>query len=645
MKPLLKAILRHKKHLPLLAVSLVAILGITLTSQAEVFCLGLIAKPGPDTFLLFGKQQDGKLVKTKELSREQILAHWQEISPAGTITVADANAYITKYDPSARSITKRLQHRISQCLDLSNFYYLALFLLIVALTKATALFFQRFLAQAVAIRVSRDLRADYFKALQKLPMSFFHAYDMGNLSSRVITDSASIAQALNSLMVNYIQAPVILLVSLGVCLSISWRFSLVVCVAFPTFILPILLVAKKIKAVSKKIQKSQDKFTAALLDFLSGIMTVKIFRSEDFALKKYAVQNEEMAALEERNAIYGLLPKPLLHTVASLFFASIVVVGLYKFHIPPEELIVFCGLLYLVYDPVKKFAEENANIVKGVAAAERFYEVLAHPDLLSDAQGELTFTGLQQSIQFNHVSFSYENEHPVLNDITFSIKKGEAIGIVGPTGSGKTTLIKMLPRLYDASQGQIILDSCPITQYSKDSLREHIACVLQSPFLFYDTVWNNLTCGGEFSEQEVIDALKQAHAYEFVRTMPNGIHTFLEEAGKNLSGGQKQRLTIARALLRKTSILILDEATSFLDPISENYIKEIISGIKGQCTQIIIAHKLSTLEFVDKILYLEKGNLIATGSKEELLAICPQFQRMWELSASRDFLYPTVSLN
>lgn len=161
--------------------------------------------------------------------------------------------------------------------------------------------------------------------------------------------------------------------------------------------------------------------------------------------------------------------------------------------------------------------------------------------------------------------------------------------------------------------------------------------MLQHPFLFYDTVWNNLTCGRTFSEEEVFHALKQAHAYEFVSKMPQGVHSLLEESGKNLSGGQQQRLTIARALLHNTSILLLDEATSALDAISENYVKEIVGQLKGRCTQIIIAHKLSTLEYVDRIVYLEQGKKIAEGTKEELLDSCPAFQRMWVLSGAKDW--------
>nr|CRI42526.1 Lipid A export ATP-binding/permease protein MsbA [Chlamydia pneumoniae] len=638
MKLLLKAVLRHKNHLVILGCSLLAILGLTFSSQMEIFSLGMIAKTGPDAFLLFGRKESGKLVKVSELSQKDILENWQAISKdSETLTVSDATTYIAEHGKSTASLTSKLSKFVRNYIDVSRFRGLAIFLICVAIFKAVTLFFQRFLGQVVAIRVSRDLRQDYFKALQQLPMTFFHDHDIGNLSNRVMTDSASIALAVNSLMINYIQAPITFILTLGVCLSISWKFSILVCVAFPIFILPIVVIARKIKNLAKRIQKSQDSFSSVLYDFLAGVMTVKVFRTEKFAFTKYCEHNNKISALEEKSAAYGLLPRPLLHTIASLFFAFVVVIGIYKFAIPPEELIVFCGLLYLIYDPIKKFGDENTSIMRGCAAAERFYEVLNHPDLHSQKEREIEFLGLSNTITFENVSFGYEEDKHILKNLSFTLHKGEALGIVGPTGSGKTTLVKLLPRLYEVSQGKILIDSLPITEYNKGSLRNHIACVLQNPFLFYDTVWNNLTCGKDMEEEAVLEALKRAYADEFILKLPKGVHSVLEESGKNLSGGQQQRLAIARALLKNASILILDEATSALDAISENYIKNIIGELKGQCTQIIIAHKLTTLEHVDRVLYIENGQKIAEGTKEELLQTCPEFLKMWELSGTKEY--------
>ncbi|WP_213357830.1 ABC transporter ATP-binding protein [Chlamydiifrater phoenicopteri] len=652
MKLLLKAVLRRKKRLFLLGFSLLSIIGYSLASQAEILSLGVIVKTGPDAFQLFGRKDvcDGsQLASTpKEIDRKSLLESFDKISGGGdSITLRQANAYLARNTsgPKKVSITKKIASSIDSWLKLSNastsykkFYLLVGVLALVAAFKAITLFFVRYLTMLISIRVSKDLRYEYFSSLQKLPMSFFHSYGIGNLSSRITMDSEQIAEAVNSLFVNYVHAPAMFLLTLAVCYSISWQFSLTVFLGFPILVLPVVFLAKKIKSIARSVQVNKSSFSSILIDFLSGIMTIKLFCTEEFSLQKYSAYNERVAKLEEKSARYGIAPRPILHAAASLFLAIVMLIGLYVFSITPSDLLVFCGLLYLVYEPIKKFADENTQIMKGCAAAERFFEVI---NLCKEQDGQSkqkSFSGMLSTLEFRNVVFGYGEKinvrEPVLRGISFSVKKGESVGIVGPTGSGKSTIMKLLPRLYEIDSGEILIDGCSISSYNVQSLREHIACVPQKPFLFYDSILNNLLLGKIFSKEEVLAALRDAHATEFIDKMPDGIHSILEESGKNLSGGQQQRLTIARALLKKASILLLDEATSSLDAVSENYIKEIISSLKGSCTQIIIAHKLSTLEHVDRIIYVENGRKIAEGTKEELLQSCPGFREMWMLSNS-----------
>ncbi|WP_213318468.1 ABC transporter ATP-binding protein [Chlamydiifrater volucris] len=652
MKLLLRAVLRRKKHLVLLGFSLLSIVGYSLASQAEILSLGVIVKTGPDAFQLFGKKEAGETSKLatipKEIDKESLLESFDKIAAGDkSITLSKANAYLAENAPASKrsSITKKIASTVDSWLKLSeasssykSFYRLIGVLALVALFKAITLFFVRYLTMLISIRVSKDLRYEYFSALQKLPMSFFHSYGIGNLSSRITMDSEQIAEAVNSLFINYVHAPATFLLTLAICYSISWQFSLTVFLGFPILVLPVVFLAKKIKSIARNVQVNKSNFSSVLIDFLSGIMTIKLFCTEEFSLQKYGSHNEKVAKLEEKSARYGIAPRPILHAAASLFLAAVMLVGLYVFAITPSDLLVFCGLLYLVYEPIKKFADENTQIMKGCAAAERFFEVINLCKEQDDKGTQKNFTGMRSVLEFRNVFFSYKEdsdvEDAVLQGITFSVKKGESIGIVGPTGSGKSTIIKLLPRLYEIDSGDILIDGCSITNYDISSLREHIACVPQKPFLFYDSVFNNLSLGKIFSEDEVLEALRDAHASGFVGKMPDGIHSLLEESGKNLSGGQQQRLTIARALLKKASILLLDEATSSLDAVSENYIKEIVSSLKGNCTQIIVAHKLSTLEHVDRIIYIENGRKIAEGTKEELLQTCSGFREMWLLSNS-----------
>lgn len=625
MKLLLKSALLNRKHYVLLVFTLIAMLFLTVGSQMEMFALGVIAKTGPDFFSLFGSK--------KEVTLQDVESKWDKIAgPNGVITPEDANSYL------AKSHDVNIVQKINLFLD-NHFHIsehlgsLALILVFVAVFKASALFASRYFTSIVAIRVSRDLRQQYFEHIQSLPMSFYHDYNIGALSTRVSGDAGMVASSINSILINYIQTPFAIVSTLLACFYISWKLSLIIFIGFPLIVFPIIYIAKKIKILAKQMQKNQEGFADVLIDFLSGILTVKVFAMEEFSLKKYRQQNEKQAHLEEKSARYGLASRPILHTIASLFFAATILSGLYFFHMGPSELLVFCGLLYVFYEPIKKFAEENNQVLRGVAAAERMYEVLDLTSPIVDSSDATPLEEFKESIEFKNVSFSYKDE-VVLKNLSFTVKKGETVALVGPTGAGKSTIVQLLPRLYDVQEGQILIDDKPLQAYTIRSLRENISYIPQKPFLFYDTVKENIAFGRPFAEEDIIQASKQAHAEEFILRLPQKYDSMLAESGKNLSGGQQQRLAIARALVKKAPILVMDEATSSLDAISEGKIRDAIQDLHGKLTQIIIAHRFSTIEHADKIIYLEKGEKIAEGNKQTLLQICPNFRRMWEMMQS-----------
>ncbi|HSX13798.1 MAG TPA: ABC transporter ATP-binding protein, partial [Chlamydiales bacterium] len=288
-----------------------------------------------------------------------------------------------------------------------------------------------------------------------------------------------------------------------------------------------------------------------------------------------------------------------------------------------------------LYEPVKKFAEETANIQKGIVAAERMFEVLQIKPQIFDREGAIDLPPFKNLIEFDHVWFKYQDEW-VLKDVSFSLKKGEVLAIVGATGAGKSTLVQLLPRLYDVQKGEIRIDGIPINALTQRSLRDQIAYVPQKPFLFYDTIAENITFGRHFPFEDIEDAAKKAYAHEFIAELPKQYDTFLAEMGKNLSGGQQQRLAIARALVKKAPILIMDEATSSLDAISESRIKQAICNLQGEITQILIAHRLSTIEHADRIIFLDRGKKIGEGTLPQLLETCLPFKVLWETYHSQD---------
>lgn len=630
MKLLLKAAIRNSKHLGLALLTLFSLFFLSIANYLEMFSLGTLVNTGVDFFTLFGKTEGKKIHPVRKVSYEELIQRWENIEKKKTdiLTSSDAATYIAK-----RKQTNPINwafRKITSDLDFEkNFPTLILLLVLVALLKAFALFFSRYITQFLSIRLTRDLRQQYFEHIQSLPMEFYQEYNVGALAARVVGDAGQIASSLNSILTNYLSTPFIIVSTLGMCFYLSWQLSLVIFVGLPFLILPVVFLTRKVKHVSKQIQKNQESFTSVLLDFLSGIQTVKIYAMEAFSLKKYREQSDRMAHLQIKSAKYDLLTRPILHLVTTTCLAFVALFGLFSLHMTIAELLVFCGLLHTFYEPVKKFAEENANIQKGVVAAERMFEVLHIQPRIQDEKGAISIEQFQEEIVFDSVSFRYKDRW-VLQNLSFSVRKGEVLAIVGPTGAGKTTIVQLLPRLYDVQKGEIRIDGRPLKDYTQKSLRELIAYVPQKPFLFYDTVWENISFGRPFSLEAVVDAAKKAYADEFIIALPDQYHTLLAEMGKNLSGGQQQRLAIARALVKNAPILIMDEATSSLDAISENKIKQAIQSLQGKITQIIIAHRLSTIEYADRILYLEEGKKVAEGTKEELLQTCPSFRLLWE---------------
>jgi ABC-type multidrug transport system fused ATPase/permease subunit len=633
MRLLLRAALRARQHMSLIFLTFSTLILLTVASQLEVFALGLLTNSGSDFFSLFSAKQTEKVSheKSSGISLQTVQERWEDIAEPDThlVTKQSASLYL-----ASQKETNPLNWLLIQCKERawfsSSLVGMIVLLVAVAAFKAIWLFASRYTTQLLAIRISRDLRQQYFEHIQKLPMSFYQKYNIGSLSTRAVGDAGQIAISINSWLTNYLQTPFTLLTSLSVCFYISWKLSLVIFVGVPLIILPIMVLARRVKRVSKQLQSNQEKFASVLQDFLAGIQTVKIFSMEAFSFKKYKEQNDRMALLESKTAKYSLLARPILHSITTLCLAAIVLFGLYTLEMSVSQLIVFCALLHLVYEPVKKFADENGTIQRGIVSAERMFEVLHLKPDIEDHKGAIDLVSFTDSIEFDRVWFRYEGEW-ILKDVSFTIKKGETVAIVGPTGSGKSTLVQLLPRLYEVEKGEIRIDGKPIQAYTQKSLRQNLAFVSQKPFLFLDTIYENITVGQKISRDAVEIAARKAHAEEFILRLPKKYDTMLSEAGQNLSGGQQQRLAIARALARNAPVLILDEATSSLDALSENHIKQAIASLQGEITQVLIAHRLSTIEHADKIIYLERGEKIAEGTKAEMLSSCDSFRKMWEM--------------
>ncbi len=624
MKRLLKSALRVRKRLSLFFLSICTLLILTVVNQAEMISFGILAERDVGFFQLFDKDAS--------VSKEDVQRVWPklDVENKGYVVKSDAQKYLFENGRDGIFMFRWLQKIKSYVHQAENKFsiFLQVFL-IVGLIKAFFLFYSRYLTKLLAIKISKDLRQQYFKHIQSLPMKFFQQHNVGSLSSRVVNDAAQISLSINSLITNYIHTPFVLITSLTICFMFSWQLTLIVFIGLPSVIYPIRVITRRVKRSTRKLQKNQEDFSTVLLDFLSGIQVVKIFSMQRYALDRYREKNDEMEVLESKISKYDLMTRPILHFMTTFCLVAILMFGLFVLYIPLMDIIVFCGLLHLFYEPVKRFADENANVQKGVVAAERLYQVLdIEPDQEKDKVTNIaTF---KDHLKFERVWFKYAEQF-VLSDVSFSIRKGESIALVGATGSGKSTIAHLIPNLYQVDKGRVVLDGLSVNDYSKDQLRSLISIVPQRPFLFCDTILANLTLGKEVSLSKVKDACRKAHALEFIEALEDNYYTQVAEGGRNFSGGQLQRLSIARALLKESSIMILDEATSALDSLSEHHIREVMKGIKGELTQIIIAHRLSTIEHVDRIILLGEGKVLDIGTLEELLDRSNTFRAMHQL--------------
>lgn len=627
MRLLFKAALRAKNQYLWLSTAIVAMLLLQVAGFLEIISLSIITNAGSDFFSLFSDASHGSM---QGITLSEIEEKWQEISKDGIhITPSDASYYIAYKSARPHAQILHYFNELFQFGDNTSLFALLALIVGAAFFKAVMLFSSKYITQLLSIKVSQKLRQDYFEHIQTLPMSFYQKYNIGSLSQRVAADSTQIAISLNSLITNYITTPFTGIITLTGCLWASWKLTLIILSGLPLIIIPMIILTRKVKGVTRQLKKNQESFASLLIDFLSGIQTVKVFSMERFSIQKYKEHNDGMARLESKTAKYDLLVRPVVHLVTTLCMSTMLFIGLYVLNMSLSELVLFVGFLLQFYEPIKRFAEENSSIQKGVVAAERLFEVLLIEPQIKDIPNAEKKPFFQKMISFENVVFGYDNT-PVINGISFNIFKGEHVAIVGKTGCGKSTILQLLLRLYDVQDGCIKIDGVDIRDISLQSIRNLTSFVPQKPFLFIDTVKANIAFGKKLSKSDITVAAKKADAHNFISKLENGYDTDIAEMGKNISGGQQQRIAIARAFAKHSPILLFDEATSALDTVSESKIKNAIDNLGKNVTTIVVAHRLSTIANADKIIVMDEGRIVGIGPKDDLLATCTEFKEMWQ---------------
>ncbi len=482
-----------------------------------------------------------------------------------------------------------------------------------------AMYFITFLRNGVL----KDLRNALYKKTVELPLSHYSEKRKGDTIARITSDVLEIQHSFLSILELIVREPLTIIFTIGGMLLISVELTVFVFIFIPVSGFIISLIGKSLKRKSDRVQKEQGYFLSILEETLGGLKIIKGFNAENIFTKKFRASTDKFYHFSNK-----LLNRQNLASPASEFLGITVIAILLWYGgrmvlidetLNPALFIVYMGLAYQILTPAKAISKASYSVKKGNAAAERILEILETENNIQDKPGAIEKNSFENSLSIENLSFRYEQDF-VLKNFSLQVKKGETIALVGQSGSGKSTIANLLTRFYDVSEGAIKIDGKDIRDLRLHSLRGLMGLVTQDSILFNDTIRGNLLVGKETAtDDEIIEALKIANAWEFVETLPNQLDTNIGDSGNKLSGGQKQRLSIARAVLKNPPIMILDEATSALDTESERLVQNALEKMMRNRTSVVIAHRLSTIQNADKIVVMSKGEIVEQGTHQELL--------------------------
>ncbi len=490
------------------------------------------------------------------------------------------------------------------------------------LIKGAADFGQHYLIGYVGGSVTADLRDAVYRHILMLPVSFFTKTSTGILISRINNDVGVLFRTVSSSVMKVIKNFFVIIALTGVAFYQNWKMMLVCLIFFPPLILLTTKLGKKARRYSRREQENVGRVSTLLDETISGCQTVKAFCMENYEVERFEKESFSLLRNGLKSLKVSIISSPAMEIFGGLLISVIIYYGGHRVlngQMTTGKFFSFVAALAMLYKPVKEFAKENIAIQVGVAAAIRVFKVLDLVPEIADKDDSVPLPQLKHSIEFRDVSFQYEDT-PVLKKISFEVKKGEILAIVGHSGVGKSTIANLILRFYDVNEGGIYFDGLEIKDIQIKSLRDQIAFVTQETILFNDTIRNNIAYGGrDISEEKIINAAKAANIHDFIISLPEGYDTLTGEKGAMLSGGQCQRISIARAIVKDAPILLLDEATSSLDSRSEKEVQKALENLMENRTSIVIAHRLSTIRNAHKILVMSAGEIIEEGSHEDLI--------------------------
>lgn len=533
-------------------------------------------------------------------------------------------------------IEKSLNYYLTQTINEYGQFYVLMFIIGIIITLFLLKNFTNYLGLYYATHlrngVIKDLRTEAYQKVVKLPFSYYSATTKGDVIARITTDVNEISNSFMNFLEMIVKQPLTIVFTLGTMFVLSTKLTLFVLVFIPIAGYIISKVGKSLKKRSMRVQEQQGKLLSILEETVGGLKVIKAFTAESIFSRKFKNINENLFNSSNAVANRQNLASPLSELLGIIVIGVLLVYGGYLvFEDETMEAGFFLGYILLAYNiltPAKDISKASYSLKRGDASAERINDLLEANVMIGDKHDAVEKSSFESGITIENINFRYEEEN-VLHNFSLTVPKGQTVALVGQSGSGKSTIANLLTRFYDVQEGSIKIDGIDIRDYKLYALRKLMGLVTQDSILFNDTIYSNVALGKEnATEQEIIEALKVANAYEFVKTLPEGIQTNIGDSGNKLSGGQRQRLSIARAVLKNPPIMILDEATSALDTESERLVQEALENMMQNRTSVVIAHRLSTIQKADRIIVMQKGKIVEQGTHDELLAYNGTYKKL-----------------
>ncbi len=507
---------------------------------------------------------------------------------------------------------------------------------LIYLMRGFSMYGQEYLMNYVGQGIIQRLRNMLYDHIQDLPLSFFHQEKTGVLMSRITNDVNIIKAMVSTAVTSSLRDCFTIVGLIAVVFYRDWRLALYAMLVLPIAFLPVVKFGRRVRKVSTGCQEAMADMSAFLHETFSGNKIVKAFGMEAYEKERFHQKTHQLFCLEMKAVVARSLSSPIMEFLAGVGIAFIIWYGGYRVITGASTagtFFSFMAAVLMLYDPVKKLTGLNNSIQEGLAASDRVFDIVEKKSVISECDAPVDISSGPHAVTFDDVSFRYDTrEDMVLKHISVTVNPGEILALVGMSGGGKTSMVNLIPRFYDVTDGLIHIDGIDIRTASLKSLRHQIAIVTQEPILFNDTIRNNIAYGNPATPfEDIVEAARAAYAYEFIERLPRQFDTSIGELGSRLSGGEKQRICIARALLKNAPILILDEATSSLDSEAEMLVQKALENLMKGRTTFIIAHRLSTIGYASRIIVVVDGEIVEQGTHDELISRKGEYWKLYDM--------------